>query len=233
MGKNIKVNKSAIITYNDTTLDYIKEIKNYPKLSQSEELELFQLNTPQAKNKIIKSNLRFVNQVANKYIGMGIDLEDLIAFGRIGLIEAIDKFDPKRGNKFITFAVWYIRAEIQKSLNELSRTVRIPNHHKEKPKSHSIEDDEDIKELTQPTKKSKLDKEDTNWIINTALNQIKPKEKEAITRFYGIGWDFPQDMEYIGEAMNISQERVRQLIRRGEVALRQIKNIELLKEIIG
>lgn len=91
--------------------------------------------------------------------------------------------------------------------------------HKEKPKSHSIEDDENLKELTQPTKKSKLDKEDTNWIINTALNQIKPKEKEAITRFYGIGWDFPQDMEYIGEAMNISQERVRQLIRRGEVAL--------------
>ena len=130
MGKKISVKNSLVVSYNDATLAYIKEIKDYPKLTAEEEIEFFKENTNSSRNKIVKSNLRFVTQVAIKYQGMGIDLEDLIAFGRIGLIEALDKYDIERGTRFITYAVWHIRFEIQKALNELSRTVRIPSNHK-------------------------------------------------------------------------------------------------------
>ena len=230
MDKNISVGKSAIITKNDTLLKYIGEIKNYPKLTQIEEITLFKQNTESAKNKIIKSNLRFVTQVANKYVGMGLDLEDLIAFGRIGLMDAYDRFDINKGVRFISFAVWYIRSEIQKSLNDLSRTVRVPSHYKEK-KSYSTNIDDLKIEFENPTTNSELDDRDFLTTINSALSHLKPKECEAIKRFYGIECP-PQKMEYIAKEMNISSERVRQLIRRGEESLKKIENIEILKKLI-
>jgi RNA polymerase primary sigma factor len=230
MAKNISVGKSVIITKNDTLLKYIQEIKNYPKLTQDEEIKLFKENKESSKNKIIKSNLRFVTQVANKYVGMGVDIEDLIAFGRVGLIEAYDKFDINKGVRFITFAVWYIRAEIQKSLNDLSRTVRVPSHYKEK-KSYSTNIDDLKIDFENPKTNSDLDNEDFISVINSALNHLKPKEREAITIFYGIGCR-SENMEYIAKEMNISSERVRQLIRRGEESLKKIENIEILKKLI-
>jgi len=230
MAKNISVGKSVIITKNDTLLKYIQEIKNYPKLTQEEEIKLFKENKESSKNKIIKSNLRFVTQVANKYVGMGVDIEDLIAFGRVGLIEAYDKFDINKGVRFITFAVWYIRAEIQKSLNDLSRTVRVPSHYKEK-KSYSTNIDDLKIDFENPKTNSDLDNEDFISVINSALNHLKPKEREAITIFYGIGCR-SENMEYIAKEMNISSERVRQLIRRGEESLKKIENIEILKKLI-
>jgi RNA polymerase sigma factor (sigma-70 family) len=230
MAKNISVGKSVIITKNDTLLKYIQEIKNYPKLTQEEEIKLFKENKESSKNKIIKSNLRFVTQVANKYVGMGVDIEDLIAFGRVGLIEAYDKFDINKGVRFITFAVWYIRAEIQKSLNDLSRTVRVPSHYKEK-KSYSTNIDDLKIDFETPNTNSELDDRDFLTTINRVLSHLKPKEREAIKRFYGIEF-IPQKMEYIAKEMNVSAERVRQLIRRGEESLKKLENIEIIKKLI-
>lgn len=229
MGKGIKVNKSAIVSYNETVLSYIKEIKSYPKLTKEEEIFLFKQNTRSSRNKIIKANLRFVTQVAIKYQGMGIDLEDLIAFGRIGLIEALDKYDIERGTKFITCAIWYIRAEIQKSLNELSRTVRIPSNHTIKKNCISIDDEDDDKHLTEK-EKSILDKKDFRIELEYILSVLKTREREALTRFYGIGWEYPQPMEQIAEEMFITNERARQLVRRSEETIKKIKNIDLLRK---
>lgn len=228
MSKGIKVSKSAIVSYNETVLFYIKEIKSYPKLTKEEEIGLLKQKTQSARNKIINSNLRFVTQVAIKYQGMGIDLEDLIAFGRIGLIDALDKYDPERGTKFITCAIWYIRAEIQKSLNELSRTVRIPSNHKIKKSCTSIDDVDD--ELLTEKEKSALDKKDFRIELEYILSELKPREREALTRFYGIGWEYAQPMEQIAEEMSITNERARQLVRRSEEAIKKIKNIDLLRK---
>ena len=228
MSKGIKVSKSAIVSYNETVLSYIKEIKSYPKLTKEEEIELFKQNTRSSRNKIINANLRFVTQVAIKYQGMGIDLEDLIAFGRIGLIEALDKYDIERGTKFITCAIWYIRAEIQKSLNELSRTVRIPSNHTIKKSCISIDDEDDDKHLTEK-EISVLDKKDFRFEIEYILSTLKPREREALTRFYGIGWEYAQSMEQIAEEMCITNERARQLIRRSEESIKALNNIDLLR----
>lgn len=229
MGKRIKVSTSTIVSYNEATLAYIKEIKDYPKLTVEEEISLFNENTNSSRNKIIKSNLRFVTQVAIKYQGMGIDLEDLIAFGRIGLIEALDKYDIERGTRFITCAAWYIRAEIQKALNELSRTVRVPSNHKIKKGCISLDDEDENKYLAEK-EKSVLDKQDFRFELQNILSTLKPREREALTRFYGIGWEYAQPMEQIAEEMCITNERARQLVRRSEETIKKINNINLLKK---
>jgi RNA polymerase sigma factor (sigma-70 family) len=229
MGKKISVKTSAVISYNETTLAYIKEIKDYSKLGVEEEQKLFLQNTQSSRNKIIKANLRFVTQVAIKYQGMGIDLEDLIAFGRIGLIEALDKYDTKRGTRFITCAVWYIRAEMQKALNELSRTVRVPSNHKVKNGSISL-DIEDNDKFELEKERSVLDKQDFKCELDSILNELKPREREALTRFYGIGWEYAQFMEQIADEMGITNERARQLVRKAEEALKKLNDIDILRK---
>jgi hypothetical protein len=229
MGKRIKVKTSAVVSYNETTLAYIKEIKDYPKLDAEEEKLLFEQNTRSSRNKIVNANLRFVTQVAIKYQGMGIDLEDLIAFGRIGLIEALDKYDPQRGTRFITCAVWHIRAEIQKALNDLSRTVRVPSHHKIKNGSIGL-DTEESKGMVLEKESTALDRRELKQELELVLGILKPREREALTRFYGIGREYAQLMEQIAEEMDITAERARQLIRRAEESLKNFGNIDMLRK---
>ncbi len=131
MGKKIHVSNGAIVTDVASTQKYMQEIKKFGYLDREQEKELgraAQAGNRKAINILVESNLRFVMQVARQYQGMGLLLEDIIAFGNIGLFEAAERFNPDKGVKFITFAVWYVRAEIQKALNDLSRVVRIPSH---------------------------------------------------------------------------------------------------------
>ena len=110
---------------------YFSEIEKTKPLDPSEEIRLTKLvkqGDRNALNKIIESNLKFVVSVANKYRVTGIPLEDLINEGNIGLVKSAFRFDETRGFKFISYAVWYVRAELQKALNDLSRVVRIPSH---------------------------------------------------------------------------------------------------------
>ena len=108
---------------------YLKEINKIPLLSHEEETELAlkaQKGDVAAKNKIINANLRFVVNVAKKYQNHGLDLEDLISEGNIGLMTAIEKFDVSKGYHFISYAVWWIRQCILKAVCEKSRTIRLP-----------------------------------------------------------------------------------------------------------
>lgn len=108
---------------------YLKEINKIPLLTREEELELAekaQKGDKIAKNKIINANLRFVVNVAKKYQNHGLDIEDLISEGNIGLITAIDKFDASKGYHFISYAVWWIRQSILKAICEKSRAIRLP-----------------------------------------------------------------------------------------------------------
>lgn len=82
-----------------------------------------------ARDRLIAANTRFVVSVAKQYQGQGLDLEDLIAEGNIGLVRAVDKFEPERGYKFISYAVWWIRQSIMQALSDKSRTIRLPVSH--------------------------------------------------------------------------------------------------------
>lgn len=108
---------------------YLKEINKIPMISHEEELELAvkaQAGDTAAKNKLVNSNLRFVVNVAKKYQNHGLDLTDLISEGNIGLLTAVDKFDASKGYHFISYAVWWIRQNILKSICEKSRSIRLP-----------------------------------------------------------------------------------------------------------
>lgn len=246
MAKKIHVSTGAIVTEVASTLRYIQETKKYGYLDREQEKELgraAQAGSRQAINILVESNLRFVIQVARQYQGMGLELEDLIAFGNIGLFEAAERFDPDKGVKFITFAVWYVRAELQKALNDLSRTVRIPSHrtateeYSTKSISTPVGDDENKETyadryLAADSIKSARDTQDLQYDLQRALAQLKPKQRAAITRFYGIGMEYAQCMEQIAEELEVTGERARQLVRQAEIELAKLPGIKLLEQYL-
>jgi RNA polymerase primary sigma factor len=127
--KEITTDKT-ILTENDELLtSYFKSIAKYPVYSSEEQIELakqVKKGDEKAKEKLITSNLRFVITCAKKYIGQGVPLIDLINSGNEGLVQSIDHYDPDKGYHFISFAVWYIRREIVRSLYNNGRTIRYP-----------------------------------------------------------------------------------------------------------
>ena len=115
--------------HDDVLSMYLKEINKVPLLTREEEVELAQkakAGDKVARDRIIKANLRFVVRVAKKYQNHGLDLTDLISEGNIGLMTAIEKFEPSRGYHFISYAVWWINQSILKALSEKSRAIRLP-----------------------------------------------------------------------------------------------------------
>lgn len=120
-----------IIVEDESITKYFKEIKKSSKLTSEEEIELskkIQNGDQQAFNKLINANLKFVIKIAKDYQGQGLSLNDLISEGNEGLIKAAKRFDGSLGNRFISYAVWWIRQSIRESLNNNSRTIRLPTN---------------------------------------------------------------------------------------------------------
>ena len=113
-----------------TTLDrYLHEISAFPLIDRGEEARLakgIRAGDPEALDRLVRSNLRFVVSVAKRYQNQGVPLGDLINEGNVGLIRAAHRFDETKGIKFISYAVWWIRQAILQALAEQSRVVRIP-----------------------------------------------------------------------------------------------------------
>jgi len=108
---------------------YLKEINKIPLLTREEEDVIARKavkGDKLAQDRLVRSNLRFVVNVAKKYQNQGLPLDDLISEGNIGLINAIDKYDPEKGYHFISYAVWWIRQAILKAIYEKSRMIRLP-----------------------------------------------------------------------------------------------------------
>ncbi len=115
----------------NSTSAYLNEIGLIPLLSADDELRLaalVQSGDTEARRQMIEANLRLVVAVARGYVGRGVALLDLIEEGNLGLIRAVEKFDPDRKLRFSTYAVWWIRQSVQHALMHQSRTVRVPVH---------------------------------------------------------------------------------------------------------
>jgi RNA polymerase primary sigma factor len=164
---------------------YLKEIRNIPLLDRSEEITLskrIHKGDQRARKAMIRANLRLVIGVAKRYIYLGIPLLDLIEEGNLGLMKAVDKFNPRKGFRFSTYAVWWIRQGIIRAIAQQGRVVRLPVYMNEliskwkktkerlTQKLNRIPCDEEI------AKKMKLPKnkiEEINFWLNTKTSSLE------------------------------------------------------------
>lgn len=130
MSKSILINTEEL-------QQYIKDLKKIPLISHERQEEIFLIlqsknisknERKELLNELVVGNLRFVISVAKMYQNQGMDIMDLISEGNIGLMKAAERFEPSTGFKFISYAVWWIRQSIMSSLNENSRTIRVPSN---------------------------------------------------------------------------------------------------------
>jgi RNA polymerase primary sigma factor len=252
--------------------DYLKEIDAAKLLTQEEEHLLGKLiveeNDPLAREQLVRSNLRLVVNIAKKYGGRGISLGDLIEEGNLGLLRAVDYFDPDRGTRFSTYAAWWIKQGIKRSLLENSQPVHIPtymvtliNHWRHTVtelenqigKAPEIEEMADIMKVSlrkakiidrivkilssttdslepddsgdeqiydtaledqsagQPEDALVADEEKTK--VLTLLDEIEPREATILRLHYGLDGKEPVTLRDIGKKLNLTRERIRQILR--------------------
>ena len=119
------------ISVNDPVKLYLREIGKIPLLTAEEEMECATKaleGDEEAAKRLVEANLRLVVSIAKKYVGRGMLFLDLIQEGNMGLIKAVEKFDVTKGYKFSTYATWWIRQAITRSIADQARTIRIPVH---------------------------------------------------------------------------------------------------------
>lgn len=156
--KQFKIEKQITLREEKSLEKYFNDVNRESTITPEEEIELakrIKKGDLKAEQKLATANLRFVISVAKKYQNQGLELSDLINEGNIGLIKAAKKFDEKRGFKFISFAVWWIRQSILQSISEKKRMIRIPsNKNLDMGKYHRA-----ISELTQSLERFPMDEE--------------------------------------------------------------------------
>lgn len=126
-----KASEKQSLEQNDLLKYYLKDVRKYPLLTAEEEKQLtikMREGDLKARTKLIESNLRLVIKIAKKYQGQGLELIDLIEEGNLGLMKAVDKFEPDMECRFSTYATWWIRQSIERAIINQTRVIRIPVH---------------------------------------------------------------------------------------------------------
>lgn len=205
--------------FTQTVQTYYKDLKKYHPISKNEEIQLIRkakLNNIHAQNKLVTANLKFVFDVAKKYKGQGVAIEDLISEGNLGLIKAINKFDEKKDVKFISYAVWWIRQSIQECLKkkQLSSSVEILNHDILNQNSDEIEEENN---LENQYNSGLVDNKDMvqqeaikDKIINKLLSKLDNRSQFILKSYYGFDQK-AMTLDAIGKKLNLSRERVRKI----------------------
>ncbi|MCX5750199.1 MAG: RNA polymerase sigma factor RpoD [Candidatus Saganbacteria bacterium] len=131
VSENVEVEQIKGVGVDDTVRMYLREIGKFPLLTTEQEVTLakgVKAGEIRSKHKLVNSNLRLVVSIAKKYTGRGMLFLDLVQEGNLGLIRAVEKFDHRKGFKFSTYATWWIRQAITRSIADQARTIRIPVH---------------------------------------------------------------------------------------------------------
>ena len=262
----------------DATRLYLTEIGFSPLLTAEEEVYYSRKllkGDESARKKMIECNLRLVVKISRRYLNRGLALLDLIEEGNLGLIRAVEKFDPERGFRFSTYATWWIRQTIERGIMNQTRTIRLPIHvvkeiniylraarHLAQTLDHEPSPEEIAEMLDKPINDVKrmlglnertasvdspmgpdsesslldaipdesnidpvalLQDDDVKNNIDKWLEQLTEKQREVVTRRFGLhGYDV-STLEEVGSSIGVTRERVRQI---------QIEALRKLREIL-
>jgi RNA polymerase sigma factor (sigma-70 family) len=166
---------------------YLREISRIPLLTREQEAELARrarADDEAAKSRFIESNLRLVVQIARRYLNRGLPLPDLIEEGNLGLLRAVEKFEPERGLRFSTYATWWIRQAIVRALANQARTIRVPVHVGLLLARYQREQQRLMQELGRSPTREELAK-----ALNTTVEQIE--ELEEVRQQQPLSLDAP------------------------------------------
>ncbi len=197
---------------------YLDEIGRGDLLTDEQERELalrIKAGDAKAFNKLVETNLRFVVKIASQYRNQGVDFEDLISEGNIGLMKAAAKFDATKGLRFVNFAVVYIREQIEKSLPEKQEecapvrgagaSLDAPLGHRTNMNLLSVLVNKDASMADE-----RVHSEAIEDAVEYALTSLTDRESRIVNAFYGIGQEH-ETMSEIAEDMGLKRERVRQI----------------------
>ena len=227
--------KKKITDFERSSIDYFKDINKFSPLSREEEYSLWEKykkeNDMSARDKIIKSNLKFVASVAKPYIGMGLSYSDLIAEGNLGLIKALDKFDYEKGYKTISYSVWWIRQNILEALkkrNIIDGDEIIPSENFDEENNIDEDDNVTLEKYIDNFNFDALQQNDESSVVKSLIETLTEREWKVISDYYGFGSKDEMTLEEIGKEMGLTKERIRQI---KEGALKKLRT-EALKNSI-
>ena len=237
----------------DLLVSYISSVRRYPLLTQEDEVRLGRLvqqGDVKARNSMITSNLRLVIKVARDYRTRGVPMLDLIEEGNLGLIHAVNKFDPERGFRFSTYATWWIRQGIEHAVMNQSRLVRLPFHvikdlnqvlkvkkqlqekaHgqvvavKDIAKELDIDEDNLLADEKTPTLEEQFGNTEIEKLLRSWIDSLNERQKIIVIHRFGINDNDIKTLEEIGEMLHLTRERVRQLQKTVLISLKKfLKN---------
>ena len=274
----------------DVVRIHLNEIKKIPLLTNDEEIQLATraaAGDKAARDKLLTSNMRFVIKIASQYLNKGLEYEDLISEGYLGLMKALDHFDVSKGYHFMSYAVWWIRQSIMKAIVDFGRPIRLPvnkdaelteikrachsvNPHGKKSEEEELEEvalklgmtKHHIREMLNISQEmisldSPISGDSDTALVDTvsagtftpedaaidaslkteidkAFVGLDKKSVEVLNMRYGLNGQGERTLKEVGEKMNLSRERVRQIEKHAIAKIRANKICDIsLKDYVA
>src|SRR5918999_880994 len=224
--------------FNSRALDsfdqYLFDVEKYPLIEDPEEERQLprraRSGDKEAAERLVTANLRFVISYVKKYQGRGLGLAELVCIGNEGLLKAVKKFDPDKGVKFISYAVWWIRQTVLQALAEQTRSVRIPLNQN----SNLVRLSRVDTALTQALGRSPTDEEIAaemgepveaqarrEFLERMFEKYLTERERKILYLYYGLDEGEERTLEEIGSLLGVTRERIRQIRNRAFEKLRE------------